>query len=650
MSTRKFVCRHKYGKKRRKSLIQNVRRVAERSRCTEDELQIEDERQQASSDGAAEVRTTGLGLTAPSTSALDPPDVGRVRVDTVIRSPSEINEGKKRADAKVRELASTAATQRKSDLLAASDSGGCPLDDTSFTVVCLELVNTLLQHLHCKICGGNAKICQDEREYGLAVKLLLVCSNCGDKATVWSSPRVNGDAKVNPFAINILAARAMQATGNRQTALNDIFAIMNISHRGLHTKTWQAYQKLKLTPAAARAAEKQEKVSAESVRKLYSELSLDNPGNIAVSYDGSWMTRGHSSHIGVGAVIELFSGLVLDYVVLSNFCAGCERGPKAHDPHYEEWKASHVCQKNTDKKSGEMEVEAGLILFRRSWEKHHLRYTTVLSDGDSRTFLALKEAEVYGYIDIQKEECVNHVQKRMGTALRNLLTKHKGCNSKPLGGKGRLTGDLVNKLSSYYGWAIKSHSDDIEGMHKAVMATYHHVTSNDSLSNHSLCPTGPNSWCQQNAAKAKGEPAPRHRYNLPDHVAKALLPIYERLSDKKLLERCVRGKTQNSNESLHSLIWALAPKERHASLFAIEAAVAEAVMNFNAGRERTSAGILHELSMNPGQRSTKRMREKDERRSVSSARKRASADNVQQTLKKRHKGGSDQSDYAPGAY
>lgn len=650
MSTQKFTSRHKYGKKRKKSQILNIKRVSERSRGVDDELQIVDERLQSSSDGAADSDLpstgVGLGLTAgPSTSASD---VGRVRHDTVILTPSDISEGKKRADAEVTRLASIAATQRKSDLLAASDSGASPLDETSFTVVCLELVNTLLEHLKCKTCGGDAKICQDEREYGLAVKLMLVCTNCGEKASVWSSPRVNGDKKVNPFAINILAARAMQATGNRQTALNDIFAVMNVSHRGLHTKTWQAYQKIKLTPAAARAAEKQEKESAESVRKLYRELNMDNPGNIAVSFDGTWMTRGHSSHIGVGAVIELFSGLVLDHVVLSNFCAGCERGPKPQDNDYEEWKASHICQKNTEKKSGEMEVEAGLILFRRSWEKRQLRYTTVLSDGDSRTFLALKEAEVYGYIDIEKEECVNHVQKRMGTALRNLL-KHKGCDSKPLGGKGRLTGDLVNKLGSYYGWSIKSHSGDVEAMQKAVMATFYHVTSNDKQSNHSLCPTGPDSWCRQNAAEAKGEPAPPHRYNLPDHVVKALLPIYERLSDKKLLQRCVRGKTQNSNESLHSMIWELAPKDKHASLFSIEAAVAEAVMNFNAGRERTSAAILHELSMNPGQRSTKRMHEKDKRRLVSSARKRASADNVQRTLKKRHKGGG-QRDYAPGAY
>ncbi|XP_077551970.1 uncharacterized protein LOC144166315 [Haemaphysalis longicornis] len=151
-----------------------------------------------------------------------------------------------------------------------------------------------------------------------------------------------------------------------------------------------------------------------------------------------------------------------------------------------------------------MEVEAGLILFERSLQRHKLRYTTILSDGDSRTYLALVGAKVCGYIPIKKEDCVNHVKKRMGTTLRNLLAKGTGSASERLGGKGRLTGDLVTKLSSYYGWAWKSHSGDVRAMHKAVMATYHHITSNDTVSNHSLCPPGPDSWCRQNAAKAKG--------------------------------------------------------------------------------------------------------------------------------------------------
>ncbi|KAH7940650.1 hypothetical protein HPB49_002749 [Dermacentor silvarum] len=103
----------------------------------------------------------------------------------------------------------------------------------------------------------------------------------------------------------------MQATGNRQTALNDVFAAINIARRSLHMKTWQTYVKKKLAPAATLAGEKLMIECASSVRETYVELNLDNPGNIVVSYEGSWMARGHSLHIGVGTVIELISGLVL---------------------------------------------------------------------------------------------------------------------------------------------------------------------------------------------------------------------------------------------------------------------------------------------------------------------------------------------------
>jgi hypothetical protein len=40
---------------------------------------------------------------------------------------------------------------------------------------------------------------------------------------------------------------------------------------------------------------------------------------VAVSYDGSWMARGHRSHVGVGFVMEIERGLVLDVEVISTF-------------------------------------------------------------------------------------------------------------------------------------------------------------------------------------------------------------------------------------------------------------------------------------------------------------------------------------------
>ncbi|GFV57963.1 uncharacterized protein TNCV_2572591 [Trichonephila clavipes] len=48
-------------------------------------------------------------------------------------------------------------------------------------------------------------------------------------------------------------------------------------------------------------------------------------------------------------------------------------------------------------------------------------YTQYLGDGDSKGFLTIKEAKVYGDTEVEKLECVGHVQKRMGTRLRNIL-------------------------------------------------------------------------------------------------------------------------------------------------------------------------------------------------------------------------------------
>lgn len=111
----------------------------------------------------------------------------------------------------------------------------------------------------------------------------------------------------------------------------------------------------------------------------------------------------------------------------------------------------------------------------------------MLCDGVSCTLLALQEANVYGYIKVEKEDCVNHVEKRMGTGLHNLISKHKGTAGESLGSQGKLTADLVAKLSCHYGWALRPHKGDIEATLKAVLVVYYHITSDNTASNHNLC-------------------------------------------------------------------------------------------------------------------------------------------------------------------
>ncbi|KAH7936444.1 hypothetical protein HPB52_023429 [Rhipicephalus sanguineus] len=140
------------------------------------------------------------------------------------------------------------------------------------------------------------------------------------------------------------------------------------------------------------------------------------------------------------------------------------------------------------------------------------------------------------------------------------------------------------------------------------MAIDRHVTSTDECPDHSLCP-----------------------------------------AELFLLERCQRDNTKNSNESLHSVIWSLAGKEHPASLFAVEAAVAEAALRFNTGNLHSTTAILYEMDMNATGTGSRTAREKDHRRSISSTKKRTASLELQKLVKRRHECRM-HSDYASGAF
>ena len=163
--------------------------------------------------------------------------------------------------------------------------------------------------------------------------------------------------------------------------------------------------------------------------------------------------------------------------------------------------------------SGSMEVEAAKVIWKRSVERYKLRYTTIVSDGDAKTFSQLTQLNPYGDgHPIKKEDCVNHVSKRLGTALRNVVTdcRKRGVT---LGGRGRgqLTGVAIKRLTGYYSKAVRGKSS-VEAMKKAVMASLYHCMSTDKKPQHNFCPIGIDSWCFFRRAKAKKEkPGPHDK-------------------------------------------------------------------------------------------------------------------------------------------
>ena len=79
---------------------------------------------------------------------------------------------------------------------------------------------------------------------------------------------------------------------------------------------------------------------------------------------------------------------------------------------------------------------------------------------------------------VEKEECVNHITKRMGSNLRELLRSYKGkklSDGKGLGGKGGgLTLSRVDTIQNFYGKAIRENKGDAETMSKRVWSILDH--------------------------------------------------------------------------------------------------------------------------------------------------------------------------------
>lgn len=67
--------------------------------------------------------------------------------------------------------------------------------------------------------------------------------------------------------------------------------------------------------------------------------------------------------------------------------------------------------------------------------------------------------------------------------------------------------------------------------------------------------------------------------------------VYRDLTATDLLGRCLRGYTQNPNESLHSKVWQKCPKIKFAGYFKVNFITQVATLEHNVGYEKSSLFI-----------------------------------------------------------
>ena len=512
--------------------------------------------------------------------------------------------------------------------------GKCSSSNEGNIIIDISVLSTFLNKsvacANCKNVGSVNLFEERGSRKGLASKIKLECTYCKYKATTMTS-NVNNKRIYN---INIRFAYAMRCIGKGTMSASTLCAVMDLPP----PPKFERYCKVLLDGL--------KEVAEGSMLNAAREAKIMEAGSdVTGVFDGSWQKRGHSSLHGVVTVTSFISGKVLDVVSYSKYCSGCNKG------------GEHECVKNFEGYSGGMEVVGAVDLCKKSEMTRGLRYVRYLGDGDSKGFLAVQEAKPYGNdITIEKLECIAHVQKRMGSHLRKLCKDMKGkklSDGKLISGRGRLTGTEIDKLQNYYGMAIRN-IGNLKEMKKAVWATYFHKHSTDENPNHGLCPMGPMSWCKYNRSLTT-DAEYKHKRSLPSAVLQVMKPIYKKLADGKLLEKCLHGKTQNQNESFNNCIWERVPKNVFIGANTIKMGVFDAVICFNDGAYKRVL-VLQALDIKPGENMKKALRGLDMERITKSEKateqvtKEARMKRRSQKRKKEDKESQEQDSYGPGEY
>ncbi|KAH8022334.1 hypothetical protein HPB51_023387 [Rhipicephalus microplus] len=127
-------------------------------------------------------------------------------------------------------------------------------DEDEFFLAQRAALHGLLGSALCPQCKKPGLEMKYGTKHGSAVKMVLTCTACGVGAKkAWSSPRME---------------------------------------KSRHLKE-------KFRPAGTAAAANVFSNTVAAVRDVYNQMEGTPPKNVTVVYDGTWMTRGHASHISV---------------------------------------------------------------------------------------------------------------------------------------------------------------------------------------------------------------------------------------------------------------------------------------------------------------------------------------------------------------
>lgn len=281
----------------------------------------------------------------------------------------------------------------------------------------VTVFSALSQLLVCKTCGTTISFNETQMR-GLGYKIVVKCDKC-EPRVITAIPVINKYA----YEINRRIVFAMRLIGVGFNGILKFCALMDLPRPIFHSFYDTIVRNISIATAVVREKSMKQAVAQE---KVMCEEKGQTDG-VTVSGDGSWRKRGFSSLYGITSLIGWHTGKIVDVLVKSKFCKSCDFWKnKKGTAEYEEWAESHNdnCQMNHAGSSGKMEVDSIVEMFSRSEQLHGIKYSNYIGDGDCKTFKGITDAQPYDDIIVRKKECIDHVQKRMGTRLRNLKKKN----------------------------------------------------------------------------------------------------------------------------------------------------------------------------------------------------------------------------------
>lgn len=370
---------------------------------------------------------------------------------------------------------------------------------TGYRFMDTEILSSIVSMLACPVCYFDSLALHKNifKRNGLCSSLYIKCKKCQHKIDFTTSNNVG-----KRYDVNIRSAYAFRSFGQSHAGLEKFTAIMNMPR----PMTSKNYNKV-----ISSLLQNTREVAEETMKDAISEIKTKSPSssgngdeeisNIGISIDGAWTKRGFSSINCVVTAISLDNGKVVDVEPMARSCKMCNmKEPlKVSDPvAYTKWQDNHKCTYAYRGSAQGMEQAGTKTIFSRSIDKHSVRYTNLLGDGDTKSFSVVKD--IYDGHPVYKSECVGHYQKRIGSRLRRLKKSTKG-----LGGKGKLTDAMIDRLQNYFGMAIRQNAGNLKEMQAATRASLFHCASSSKNNWHfPHCPTGSDSWCAFNRDKANG--------------------------------------------------------------------------------------------------------------------------------------------------